>query len=1058
MADTTTELEVLDQIVDVLGGQSGQYETVVPVLQQIKELLASGITDPESIAEAVTAWLDEHPEATTTVQDGSITVMKLAQDVIELLDNKADIDGYYSQLTAGLAENLIGRGDSVLAEYLYRTAGGTADIEDGIATIDCIKGNTLVWNQLFPALNSISVSGITMTANGDGSYTLNGTATADFVSSSMNNLTLVVGHKYLVLGESGEARAQVYDTAGHYAGSIFTNTREGCPARIVVLSGKVVTNAIVYPQVFDLTLMFGAGNEPATVEEFEAMFPLPYYPYSAPKLLPVDIRGVETVGFNLLEDVSRFNATKTQYANSIFGSNTVALEAFKDNLRKLKLLGQNLYWHISADNLSTASAIPVGTLIIYGETLSITLKTIQRNTVFSLSNLDIDQIGYVVLYGPSPSTKVTFSEACISFVWSGYRNGDYEEHWSAERPIDTSHYFPTGMKKAGDKADALYADHYDTVIGAVDLGTLTWTKNTSDKIDAGHMFNAILADAAITTNKDCAKYTVIKNIKGLTAIVAEYGSTVDKIVFSASGSVGSVYVIDSTYTDAADFKAAMSGVILYYELATPTTTPIDPPLNLSYKVSDFGTERIMVDETADAPQTAPVPMEVEYGINAIDTIRRLPTEYQSHKSMGQLTAALESSLGIDITETWDETEQRYEYEATPFEIADGSITDVKLVQTGGVLAEVANIDAFLNKETSIVYSRNMFNIAAITDGLLQSDGSVVPTTNRVTSDFIPVKSGTTYRSCYWNGSGTTNLTVRACVYYDADKNIIGDGPTTSTGTFEANGLAYIRYSIAQNDATYAMLLLTDTSTSGITEFIPYSETTVISYGKKYRVVANGDSITFGHKPSADGYDGMTNGVSYMTMACEALGYDLDNYSISMSTLALDADGNDTHQALVNRYQSMSNDADLVYIAIGSNDWFYSTGTGAMQLGTSDDRTNDTFYGAMHTLCAGLKAKYGAIPIVFATPIKRWIIRDGSSIPGNLNGRSKAISEWVTAIKEVCDYYGIPVIDMYAESLLNPWLDYDRTNWVPDGTHPNKAGHEHMEITCIAALRKYLPTL
>ena len=82
MADNTTELEVLDQIVDVLGGQSGQYDTVVPVLQQIKELLAAGITDPEAIAEAVTAWLDEHPEATTTVQDGSITGVKIADDTI----------------------------------------------------------------------------------------------------------------------------------------------------------------------------------------------------------------------------------------------------------------------------------------------------------------------------------------------------------------------------------------------------------------------------------------------------------------------------------------------------------------------------------------------------------------------------------------------------------------------------------------------------------------------------------------------------------------------------------------------------------------------------------------------------------------------------------------------------------------------------------------------------------------------------------------------------------------------------------------------------------------
>ena len=42
MADNTTELEVLDEIVDVLGGQSGQYETVVPTLQQIRDLLGGG--------------------------------------------------------------------------------------------------------------------------------------------------------------------------------------------------------------------------------------------------------------------------------------------------------------------------------------------------------------------------------------------------------------------------------------------------------------------------------------------------------------------------------------------------------------------------------------------------------------------------------------------------------------------------------------------------------------------------------------------------------------------------------------------------------------------------------------------------------------------------------------------------------------------------------------------------------------------------------------------------------------------------------------------------------
>ena len=52
--------------------------------------------DPEVIEQAVSDWLDDHPEATTTVQDGSITEAKLAQDVLADL---AEIDGIKSAIT-----------------------------------------------------------------------------------------------------------------------------------------------------------------------------------------------------------------------------------------------------------------------------------------------------------------------------------------------------------------------------------------------------------------------------------------------------------------------------------------------------------------------------------------------------------------------------------------------------------------------------------------------------------------------------------------------------------------------------------------------------------------------------------------------------------------------------------------------------------------------------------------------------------------------------------------------------------------------------------------------
>lgn len=49
-----------------------------------------GYPTDEQVATAVDEWLTEHPEATTTVQDGSITLPKLANDVRAEIDTKAD--------------------------------------------------------------------------------------------------------------------------------------------------------------------------------------------------------------------------------------------------------------------------------------------------------------------------------------------------------------------------------------------------------------------------------------------------------------------------------------------------------------------------------------------------------------------------------------------------------------------------------------------------------------------------------------------------------------------------------------------------------------------------------------------------------------------------------------------------------------------------------------------------------------------------------------------------------------------------------------------------------
>lgn len=63
-------------------------------------------------------------------------------------------------------------------------------------------------------------------------------------------------------------------------------------------------------QLFDLTAMFGTGNEPSTVEEFEKMFPADYYPYCAGKVVSAGTEEVVEQGKNLLNADDYYAAYK----------------------------------------------------------------------------------------------------------------------------------------------------------------------------------------------------------------------------------------------------------------------------------------------------------------------------------------------------------------------------------------------------------------------------------------------------------------------------------------------------------------------------------------------------------------------------------------------------------------------------------------------------------------------------------------------------------------------------------------------------------------------------
>lgn len=138
-----------------------------------------------------------------------------------------------------------------------------------------------------------------------------------------------------------------------------------------------------------------------------------------------------------------------------------------------------------------------------------------------------------------------------------------------------------------------------------------------------------------------------------------------------------------------------------------------------------------------------------------------------------------------------------------------------------------------------------------------------------------------------------------------------------------------------------------------------------------------------------------------------------------------------------RVDEMTPDADAVVVFGGTNDW----GHGDAPIGKFSDRTDDTFYGACHVLFSSLIIKYAGKPIVVLTPLHRYRPDEDEL---DIKDNSKAtLKDYVDIIREVAEYYSLPVCDLFANSGLQPKVDVIRDKFVPDGLHPNDDGHAIM---------------
>lgn len=211
-------------------------------------------------------------------------------------------------------------------------------------------------------------------------------------------------------------------------------------------------------------------------------------------------------------------------------------------------------------------------------------------------------------------------------------------------------------------------------------------------------------------------------------------------------------------------------------------------------------------------------------------------------------------------------------------------------------------------------------------------------------------------------------------------------------------------------------------------------------GKKINFL--GDSITQGIGASDEAH-------IYLSVLKSREGLaEARNYGISGTRLARQT----TYKteglvAYVDRYMEMDDDADVVVIFGGTNDY----GHGDAKMGEPTDTCPDTVYGALNIMLDGLITKYPKGTIVFMTPLQRVESPNPSRI--NLTRYGYDLIDYVNVIKDRCEYYSIPVLDLYSVSGIHPANDVNRETFCPDGLHPSDAGNEKIANLLAAFLKQ-----
>lgn len=580
-------------------------------MEKIAAQVATDRKAAETAAQTAQSIADSLPEDYTTA------VGKIAENTadiasIKLTDKemKRRVDALYD-IGQGITHKF--ETDSSSAYSKTIPTGGR------MTSIKSIGGKNLVFNQMYKKFDYVS-------------------------GSTLNCKPIFKSHKYLLRVDysvSENTKVYLYFRDAHYTGETNRQIVKDVAAgsgkiswatsplgehgdggdfgvfRLVTDSDgnqKLDTSPFSNYEIFDLTQMFGIGNEPTSVEEFEAMFPNNYYQYNAGEIITADTESVVVQGKNLInadDYYAPYKQSDGSYVNDSVGfaninipiGNFIGKTLVATLKATVSAQPTSFFWAARINGLKVESSYEKGERVLANTTgiarLTFTPKT-QKDTLsmtYGQGTGDVIVRDIQIELGDTPTTYAPFHrnvyqipeviKALPGYGWSAGTARNYVDYENKR---------------------------YVQCVNSVDLGTLTWTAGGG--ISSRTVFIAssrkicgqkLSYNSAIASNILCSKY-LAKSQNEVWSDAAPVGIATNATID------GYVYVNDTAYTDATAFKQAMQGVMLYYELETPIVTDISSliPDDFLRNIEVEAKGSVTFKNSNGDDYRIPVPSEEEY--------------------------------------------------------------------------------------------------------------------------------------------------------------------------------------------------------------------------------------------------------------------------------------------------------------------------------------------------------------------------------------------------------------------------------------------------------------